>query len=84
MSGIDEYQIVVASQDQNDPFSMDKLVIRLALEKGADASVADHTSSEVRRLTNLRPDLEFVARDQIYDPTTALKPKRIVDLRPPR
>ncbi len=82
MSGIDEYQIVVTSEEPSDPFSMDKLVIRLAVEMGADAShVSGAAGQEFRRLTNLRPTIELVARDQIFDPTTAQKPKRIVDLR---
>ncbi len=84
MPGIDEYQIVVTSQDPNDPFSMDELVVRLAPSQGQGAAISDRMIDEVKRLTNLRPKIELVARDAIYDPTMPAKPKRIVDLRQAR
>jgi len=84
MRGIDEYQIVVTREDPSDPFSMDKLVIRLALEQKAEAGMAEAISEDVRRLTNLRPAVEIAPRDQIFDPTSAVKPRRIVDLRQSR
>lgn len=81
MPGVDEYQIVVTSQDPSDPFSMDDLVIRLAPSADALDGIAARMAEEVTRLTNLRPTVELVERDQIYDPTSPAKPKRIVDLR---
>ncbi len=81
MAGVDEYQIVVTSQDPSDPFSMDELVIRLAPTASADFDVTQRVTEEVKRLTNLRPQIEIVDRDAIYDPTAPAKPKRIVDLR---
>ncbi len=80
---IDEYQIVVRPQDEADVFSMDELVIRLAPAQGS-AAVGERVAEEVQRLTNLRPRIEIVGRDEIYDPITASKPRRIVDARPPR
>jgi len=84
MPGVDEYQIVVTSQDPSDPFSMDDLVIRLAPSADALDGIARRMAEEVTRLTNLRPTVELVQRDQIYDPTSPAKPKRIVDLRQAR
>ncbi|MBL0934675.1 MAG: phenylacetate--CoA ligase family protein [Rhizobiaceae bacterium] len=84
MPGVDEYQIVVTSQDPSDPFSMDDLVIRLAPSADARDGIAARMAEEVTRLTNLRPTVELVERDQIYDPTSPAKPKRIVDLRQAR
>jgi phenylacetate-coenzyme A ligase PaaK-like adenylate-forming protein len=84
MPGVDEYQIVVTSQDPSDPFSMDDLVIRLAPSADALDGIAARMAEEVTRLTNLRPTVELVERDQIYDPTSPAKPKRIVDLRQAR
>jgi len=84
MPGIDEYQIVVTSQDPTDPFSMDELVVRLAPAQGHAADISERMAEEVKRLTNLRPTIELVERDKIYDPTFPAKPKRIVDLRQAR
>lgn len=83
-AGIDEYRIVVASEVPDDPFSMDRLVIELALERDADAGLTGRIAAEVTALTNLRPVIEIVPRDRIYDPAAAVKPKRILDLRTPR
>jgi phenylacetate-coenzyme A ligase PaaK-like adenylate-forming protein len=83
-SGLDEYQIVVQSQDAEDPFSMDELVIRLAPASGSDNAFVDGVVADVTRLTNLRPRVEITARDEIFDPASQSKPRRIVDLRKPR
>jgi hypothetical protein len=40
-------------------------------------------SEDVRRLTNLRPMIQLASRDEIFDPTSAVKPRRIVDRRTP-
>lgn len=84
MSGLDEYQIVVAPQDAADPFSMDELIIRLAPGAGQTAEIEASVISEVLKLTNLRPTVQIVERDSIYDPLVAAKPRRILDLRQAR
>jgi phenylacetate-CoA ligase len=81
---IDEYQIVVRPENAADAFSMDEFVIRIAPGKGTPHLLGERVAAEVTRLTNLRPRIEIVDRDEIYDPTTANKPRRIVDARPPR
>ena len=81
---IDEYQIVIRPQDASDAFSMDELVIRLAPSQGSADGVAEQVAAEVMRLTNLRPRIEIAHRDEIFDPMTASKPRRILDARPPR
>jgi phenylacetate-coenzyme A ligase PaaK-like adenylate-forming protein len=81
---VDEYQIVVRPEDAADPFSMDELVIRIAPGQGTPAALGEQVAAEVMRLTNLRPRIEIVARDEIYDPITTSKPRRIVDARPAR
>jgi phenylacetate-CoA ligase len=84
MSGLDEYQIVVAPQDAADPFSMDELIIRLAPSAGQTAEIEASVINEVLKLTNLRPTVQIVERDAIYDPLIAAKPRRILDLRQAR
>ena len=57
--------------------------IKIAPSTGA-GDLSGRVAEEVKRLTNLRPTVEIVARDEIYDPTAPAKPKRIVDLRQAR
>lgn len=84
VSNLEEYQIVVRSESYDDPFSPDVLAVRLAPRDGEAGSLEADVSALVTKLTNLRPVIEFAARDEIYDPTTQAKPKRIVDLRKER
>jgi phenylacetate-coenzyme A ligase PaaK-like adenylate-forming protein len=84
MSGLDEYQIVIRPQDAEDPFSMDELLVRIATVGGESAEIAEAITEETTRTTNVRPRVEFVDRDEIYDPLAASKPKRVLDLRAPR
>lgn len=82
--GIDEYQIVIRPENAADPFSMDELLIRIAPSRHSDPAIAEHIAADVTRLTNLRPRVEIAARDDIFDPLTAAKPRRIIDARPQR
>jgi phenylacetate-CoA ligase len=81
---LDEYQIVVQPIDAHDPFSMDELVIRIAVSPGAVENVGGRITEEATKLIHVRPRIETVARDDIYDPLVAAKPRRVLDLRPPR
>ena len=51
------------------------------MEHTSEAGIAEMVSEDVRRLTNLRPVIEMASRDEIFDPTSAVKPQRIVDRR---
>lgn len=82
--GLEEYQIVVTSQDRDDPFSPDVLKIRIAARDGSVDEMPGTVSGIVTQLSNLRPVIEEVARDEIFDPTTMPKPRRVVDERKPR
>lgn len=81
---LEEYQIVVTSESEDDPFSPDVLLVRLAPAAGQDAGIGDEVSALITRLSNLRPRIEITQRDAIFDPVTMAKPKRIVDLRKER
>jgi phenylacetate-CoA ligase len=81
---LDEYQIVVQPVDAADPFSMDELVIRIAVTAGEPDNVGSSVTEETTRLVHVRPRIETVPRDDIYDPLVAAKPRRVLDLRPPR
>ena len=70
---------------------MDRLVIRI--EHGAsDAAAPDaatlggealraEITRRVREAVSLRPDVEFVARGELYDHERSIKAKRVLDLR---
>lgn len=77
-----EYQIVVQRVDAEDEFSADELLLRVALAQGAEASgVTDGLVERASALTLVRPRVEIVAANAIYDPATMGKPRRVVDLR---
>jgi phenylacetate-CoA ligase len=84
LPALDEYQIVVQPSDRNDPFSMDELVIKVAARADAQQALSTEILAEVAKVVLVRPRIEIVERDEIYDPLVAAKPKRVVDLRPPR
>lgn len=84
LSILDEYQIVVQPQDATDPFSLDEMVIRVAMSVNAGHDAAEQISAKALQLTNVRPRIEPAERNDIFDPHNAPKPRRIVDLRPPR
>ncbi|MCL7466276.1 AMP-binding protein [Phaeovulum sp. NW3] len=84
MPHLDEYQIVIASEDPADPFSMDRFIIRIAPGQAAHHDLAERVVAEVRALTNMRAEVEIVDRSEIYDPITMAKPRRIVDQRQTR
>jgi phenylacetate-CoA ligase len=81
---LDEYQIVIRPQDPADPFSLDEMVIRIAVSAAEHDQAASVIATKTLQLTNVRPLIEPAERNEIFDPHHAPKPRRIVDLRPPR
>ena len=82
---VDEYQIVVQALHADDPFSPDELLLRIAAHGGLlDPESASALTHEVASLTQVRPRIEAADRDEIFDPTTGAKPRRIIDKRLPR
>lgn len=84
MPALDEYQIVIDSENPADPFSMDRFIVRLAPGKDAQADLSDRVIAEVKALTNMRAEIEIAERNEIYDPTIMAKPRRILDRRAAR
>lgn len=82
--GLDEYRLVVSHDVPGDPFSMDKLTLQLAPSPSAPNDLAEMLVNKIRELTNLRAEYEILERNEIFDPTTMSKPKRIVDTRQQR
>lgn len=80
--GLGEFQVVIQKSDPADPFSMDELLLRLAAADGAREEVGAACAQRTLAATQVRPRLEFVRREEIYDPTSSAKLQRIVDRRP--
>ena len=78
---IAEYQIVLRPQDQDDAFSMDELLLRLAPSSAPSDALASHVGDDIAARLHLRPAIEWATDDQLFDPTRAAKPQRVVDLR---
>jgi phenylacetate-CoA ligase len=85
-SGIGEYQVVFTKESRQDPFSLDRLVVR------AEARDGDHPDREAREeeikrqiysVSEIRADVEWLDRAEIFDADATIKAKRFVDERPP-
>ena len=77
---IDEFQIVFTRQNPEDPLSPDHLQIKVATSM--DEAVAREKVIDICLQTvEMRPEILFVPKDDIYDPDKGFKSKRVVDLR---
>jgi phenylacetate-coenzyme A ligase PaaK-like adenylate-forming protein len=86
--GIVEYQMKVTLENLEDPYSSEKVILRLGLEPGVDRDVwggADLDALKGRLLAavEMRPTVELVDDlSAIYDPGKDFKARRIIDERP--
>jgi len=84
LPAVEEYQIVVRPLGASDPFSMDELVIRLAVPADAVEAASAEVAERATQTAHVRPRIEIVERNDIFDPLSGAKPRRVVDLRPAR
>jgi len=82
VSGIDEYQIVFTKEHPDDPYSEDKLVVRVAVAPERRREVTERLVPVVHAAAEMRPVIEFAEMSEIFDPTQSLKSTRVVDRRP--
>lgn len=80
VEGVSEYQALVERENMADPFSMDRLRIRIA-GAGALADKVPLVSLAVKQATGVTPQVECVEASAIYGPNGSLKLKRFVDQR---
>ena len=81
--GVKEYQIIFTKKDMNDPYSLDQLIVKIAPEEGFDtARMTEEIQTRLVTEVEMRAQVEFVAMEEIYDPTVALKAYRVIDMRP--
>jgi len=81
MDGLQEYQIIVTKQRADDPFSADQLVVRAA-GAGSPSELERRVTQAVVQLVQVRPVVEVVSPDDIFNPITDSKPERLIDRRP--
>lgn len=80
VEGVSEYQALVERENMADPFSMDRLRIRIA-GAGTLADKAPLVSLAVKQATGVTPLVECVEATAIYGLNGSLKLKRFVDQR---
>lgn len=79
--GVEEFQVVLAKQDPDDPFSMDELVVRVATTRTDREALSAHLARAAQDAVRVRPRVEFTTADDIYDPARQAKAERLVDRR---
>ncbi len=82
VEGIEEYQIVFTKERPDDPYSGDKLLLRVASQPDEQARIQTQLIAKVAEAAEMRPTIEFVGMSDIFDPAKTLKSTRVVDVRP--
>ena len=80
--GVAEYQIIFTKKDLNDPYSLDELLIKVAVSDRDKEEVARDIRDRILLSAEMTPKIEFNEAKEIYDPSVTLKATRVVDLRP--
>jgi len=84
LPAVEEYQIVIRPMDAADPFSMDELLVRVSARNDLHAATAQEIIDQATKTAHVRPLVEFVDKNDIFDPLSGAKPRRVVDQRPSR
>jgi len=82
LEGMEEYQVVFTKEDLKDPYSSDKVMIRVALERDADKdAVFKAIKQKTRKAIEMTPEISIVDKNEIFDTTRTSKCQRIIDER---
>ncbi|NPV59890.1 MAG: phenylacetate--CoA ligase family protein [Actinobacteria bacterium] len=81
VKGVVEYQLVVEKEDPGNPYSPDRLIIRMSVAGRMRQDLEEEVVAKVREATNITPLIHFVQSPEIYDPTMVLKATRFLDKR---
>ena len=76
-----EYQMRIGREDPDDPLSMDRLTVRVAPSGTAAEGFGDQLVEKIKAAIRVTPRIEWVSKDDIYDPDASMKSKRLVDER---
>lgn len=80
VAGVEEFQAIVDRDNPADPFSMDRLRVRISGAIGS-GDHAQRVAMAVKQATGVTPVVDRVEAAAIYGPEGSLKLKRFVDLR---
>jgi phenylacetate-CoA ligase len=81
--GVMEYQFIITKEKPDDPYAMDRLILRIGADRGVNLeSLEKDLVDKVRRSVELTPKVEFVELSEIFNPTVTLKATRVIDQRP--
>jgi phenylacetate-coenzyme A ligase PaaK-like adenylate-forming protein len=85
VGGIAEYQIILTKSDPKDPYSTDKLVIKVAPTGTVPREkLGKKIQDAVQKSAEMSATIEWVSSpSEIYDPMVSLKATRVLDSRPP-
>jgi phenylacetate-CoA ligase len=84
VAGIDEFQVVIQRSDAADPYSMDELVVRVAVTARTEADLVAVTVADlVQQVVRVRPRIEVVSAASIYAAGQHTKVVRFLDRRAP-
>ncbi len=78
LPGLEEFQIIFTRKDPGDPLSPDHLQLKIAAVARDQAALRQQVVDLTLQTIEMRPEVLFVPRDEIYDPEVAFKSKRIV------
>lgn len=82
IKGVTEYQIIFTKEDLDDPYSMDKLQIKVGHPDRDEKEVEKEVIEAARKAVEMRPEVVFVPQSDIFDPISTLKATRVLDMRP--
>lgn len=81
MPDVDEFQVVLERQDPTDPYSMDEIVVRVATSRADRGALAASVVRAVAGAVHVKPRVELVGANDIFDPARHAKAERLVDRR---
>jgi phenylacetate-CoA ligase len=80
---LEEYQIVFTKEDLGDPYSPDKVVIKIAITLDANKEIlVQQVKQKTHRAIEITPEVMIVEKNEIFDTTKSFKCQRVVDERP--
>jgi phenylacetate-CoA ligase len=84
VAGVLDHRAVVRRVDPADPLSSDTLLVRVAVQPGADEATAARVAAAVKSATRVTPVVEVATVDPLFPPDERIKPRRFIDERQPQ
>ena len=84
IAGIGEYQVVFTKEDPKDPFSLDRLVVRVGndgVAAGEHLRWEETIKLTIHGVSEMRAEVVWVSNRDIFDAEVSVKAKRFVDER---